>query len=216
MPVAPHIEMLNQQFLVNTLKSSHPLHSVVTAPYGPRKMKETLHSKYASSVDQHLSNGLTDPAQHSSILKSIHTSAVAASINRLGVNPLLGTRPLPISPSERRLSRPQRTTLSQLRSGHCQLMQDYRVRVGQSTTDVCPVCNSQPHTVSHLFDCAAALTSLTVKDLWLNPVAVCDFLSSLPPFASLQSLVTPPPPSPPPSPPPLPPLSPRPPPEPPP
>ena len=128
----------------------------------------------------------------------------------------LCTRPPPVSPSERRLLRSQRTTLSQLRSGHCRLMLDYRVRVGQATSDVCPACNSQPHTVPHLFDCAAAPTALTIRDLWLNPVAVCDFLSSLPTFSSLQSPVTPPPPSPPPPPPPLPPPSPRPPPEPPP
>ena len=78
MPVEPHIEMLNQQFLVNTLKPSYPLHAIVTVPYSPRKMKATLHSKYASSINQHLSNG---SAQYSSILKNIHTSAVATSIN---------------------------------------------------------------------------------------------------------------------------------------
>ena len=82
MPVAPQIEMLNQQFLVNTLKPSHPSHAIVTAPYGPRKMKATLHSKYASSINQHLSNSFTDPAQYSSTLKNIYTSAFATSINR--------------------------------------------------------------------------------------------------------------------------------------
>ena len=168
MPVALNIKML---FLVNTLKPSHPSHAVVTAPHGPRRMRATLHLKYASSIDQHMSNDST-------FLKNIHTSAVAASINRLGVNPLLGTRPPSVFPPRQRLSRPQRTTLSPLRSGHYQLLQDYRVRVGQATSDVCPACNSQPHTVSHLFDCTAAPTSRSVRDLWLNPVSVCNFLSS--------------------------------------
>ena len=103
MPVADHIDMLNSQFLLNTLRPDHPSHAVVTVPPGHRRMKATLTSKYHDSIHQHLVNGSTDPSAYKSNLKTIHTDSVAASIQRLGVNPLLGDRPPEISPSERRL-----------------------------------------------------------------------------------------------------------------
>ena len=148
-------------------------------------MKETLHSKFSTEAAPYLVNGITDPSEYKPTLKKIHTDFVAASIQRLGNNPLLGTAPPPISPSEKRLSRLQRTTLSQLRSGYCRFLHVYRLRVGQSTSDLCPECRTHQHTVEHLFDCAASPTQLSTRDLWTNPVAVCDHLRTLTAFSAL-------------------------------
>ena len=41
------------------------------------------------------------------------------------------------------------------------------------------------HTARHLFDCDAKPTSLSVKDLWEDPVAVISFLKTLPSFSFL-------------------------------
>ena len=183
MPVADHLEKLNTQYLVSALRASHPSHACVSAPSGPRKMKETLQSKYQDKAAPYLANGVSVDADYCSNLKQIHS--VAASISRLGTNDLLGCRPPPVSPSEGRLTRLQRTTLSQLRSGHCRFMQDYKVRVGQATSDVCLECRALPHTVQHLFSCNAAPTQITIRVLWINPVAVCDFLCSLSAFSAL-------------------------------
>ena len=168
-------------------------------------MKETLQSKCQTKVAPYLVNGASVDADYRSNLKQIHTDFVAASISRLGNNDLLGSRLPPVSPSEGRLTRFQRSTLSQLRSGHCRLLQDYKSRVGQATSDICPECRTLPHTVQHLFDCAAAPTHLSIRDLWINPVAVCDFLCTLSAFSALSPpgpAPPPSPPSPPPSPPP--------------
>ena len=64
MPVEDHLEMLSTQFLVNSLRVSHPSHAVVTAPPGPRKMKETLASKFSNKAAPYLVNGITDPSEY--------------------------------------------------------------------------------------------------------------------------------------------------------
>ena len=107
-----HLSMLCSQFLASSLCPSHPSNAVVTAPPGPRPMKHTLKSKYFSSVEPLLVNGSVDTANHRATLSQIHTQAVNNTISKLEPNPLLGTTPPPISPSESRLPRNQRTTLA--------------------------------------------------------------------------------------------------------
>ena len=138
MPVEDHHDMLSTQFLINSLRVSHPLHAAVTAPPGPRKMKETLHSKFGNKAAPYLDKGVTDPLEYKSNLKKIHIDYVASSIQCSGNNQLLGSVQPSISPSEKRLSRFQQTTLSQLRSGHYRFLQGYRLHVCQSTSDTCP------------------------------------------------------------------------------
>ena len=133
---------------------------------------------------------------------SIHTNAVASSISNLSVNPVLGHSPPEIAPSEKRLTRLQRTTLSQLRSGHCKLLNEYATRIGKSSTAICPECLIRRHTTKHLFQCDAVPTTFTVSDLWKNPVSVASFLQTLPSFSSLIPPASPPQPPPPPEPPP--------------
>ena len=58
----------------------------------------------------------------------IHTEAIAASIAKLStVNPVLGAIPPEPDASEKRLSRVQRTTLAQLGSGSCKLLNDFKM-----------------------------------------------------------------------------------------
>ena len=98
-------------------------------------------------------------------------------------------RPAPnISPSETALPRHYRTTLSQLRSGHCSRLNSYRHSIGIADTDLCPECSSAPQTTHHVFTCPAAPTSLSVGDLWHRPGEVARHLASLPSFASLPPL----------------------------
>ena len=140
--------------------------------------------------------------EYKATLKSIHTEAVSSAISRLGNNPVLNTPPPEISQSEKRLNRMQRTTLAQLRSGHCKLIREYAVRIGISRSAICPECLIRRHTLSHIFQCDAAPTNLTFIDLWQNPVCVTNFLQSLRAFPSLRPPDPPPAPRPPPEPPP--------------
>ena len=75
------------------------------------------------------------------------------------------------------LPRSVRTTLAQLRSGHCWLLNSYKARITSGISDVCPECGVAPHCVEHLFNCQSHPTQITVQDLWDNPVVVADFLN---------------------------------------
>jgi hypothetical protein len=55
--VKDHLELLSAQYLASALHQTHPSHKVVTAPAGPRQMKETLHSKCIDLVQPHLTDG---------------------------------------------------------------------------------------------------------------------------------------------------------------
>ena len=109
-----------------------------------------------------------------------------------------------ISPSESSLLRAKRSTLAQLRSGQCHLLQDYQQRIDKTTSAVCPEteCRYRRHTVSHLFSCNTRPTGLSTRDLWINPVTAVTFLRTLPSFSSLATIDAVPAPRPPPEPPP--------------
>ena len=199
LPVRDHLSLLSSQFLARCLIPSHPSHSIVTAPSGPRNMKQTLQSRFLPTVAPYLTNGTLPPTTFKATLKSLHTSAVSSTISSRPPNRVLQAPAPPVSEEELDLPRPYRTTLAQLRSGFCPALNSYLERVGRSPNDLCPSCHSSPHTTSHIFTCPSHPTSLTVRDLWDRPCAVAEFLPSLP-FPFMLPPLPPPPPQPPPAP----------------
>ena len=199
--VQDHLEMLSKQVLASCNRVSHPSNEVINRPPGRRQMKETLASKHSATVNPYLSNGILDMADYTSTRNSIHTESVRKSIANLGPNPILGTKPPPIASSESTLNRIQRSTLAQLRSGQCHLLGDYKVLTGRALSALCPECLFRRHTVPHIFECDAAPTSLSLRDLWDKPRRVINFLKTLQSFSVLES-TDPPVPRPPPEPPP--------------
>ena len=89
-----------------------------------------------------------------------------SAIQLQGNNRVLKKRPPPISDEEQRLNQRQRCTLSQLRSGHCHLFQDYKHRVLGEPSDICTYCGASPQDVRHLFACTTHPTDLSPEDLW--------------------------------------------------
>ena len=201
MKVKDHLLMLSSQLLVKCHRISHPSNSLVNEPPGARRMKFTLSTKHHDDIQQFLTNGVIELDNFKPALDALHTSFVRESIINLGPNPLLDTVPPPIAASEAQLSRIQRSTLSQLRSGQCHLLNDYKVLTGRGTSAVCPECCLRRHTVPHLFQCDAVPTHLNLVDLWNNPRSVVEYLVKLPSFATLlpdDPPLPPPPPEPPP------------------
>ena len=201
LPAEDRLGMLSAQFLASALRPEHPSHAVVTAPNGPRLMKASLFSKHHSMVAAIAPSGITTNTEYRRVLKEIHTNAVSDAISRNKFNRVLGHDRPEIDPSESNLSRAERSTLAQLRTGECQLLNDYLTKVGRSNSALCPECRFQRHTVAHLFRCDAVETNLSLEDLWTNPVDVATFLKTLPSFSRLASTDAPaprPPPEPPP------------------
>ena len=123
-----------------------------------------LHSRHHSTVlPRHGSNKMES-------LQNMHTHAVDSAIQLQGDNRVLKKRPPPISDEEQRLNRRQRCILSQLRSGHCHLLQDYKHRVLGEPNDICTDCGASPQDVRHLFACTTHPADLSPEDIWRNPV----------------------------------------------
>ena len=191
--VGEHCRMLAAQHLAMTLQQNHPSFIAVSRPPGLRDKKPTLQSAFLDDVRPHLVDGVVPRGQLSLVRKQLHTSFVSNSIALNTPNPLLGTPPPPVHPSESSLPRACRSTLAQLRSSYCSYLKDYQHRIGNSPTPDCPDCNNNHvQDVRHLFECDANHTTLAVRDLWDNPRRVARFLSSLPSFAHLPPLLRPP------------------------
>ena len=194
--VREHLDMLCAQYLASSLQPNHPSYPVVTADSGPRTMKYTLQRRYSAEVESFKdeSGAIEDPKM---ALDTIHRRAVDESIRARGNNRVLGTPAPRINEEEQTVPRKTRRTLSQLRSGFCPSLEDYRLRIGLSTSNLCPCCRQEEHSVQHVFECSAYPTDLQPLDLWLRPVLVAEFLRTLP-FFDLPGEERPPPEPPPP------------------
>ena len=79
--------------------------------------------------------------------------------------------PPPINNSEKELTRKERSTLAQLRSGYCRLLGSYKSRIKKDASiDVCADYCTTPHDVKHLFVCPAHPTTLIPSDLGSRPM----------------------------------------------
>ena len=129
-------------------------------------MKETLFTRHHSAV------GPLMIAQDSkTTLQAIHTMAVNQVVTSLGRNAVLDDRPPAIIISENELTRKERTTLAQFRSGHCRLIGSYKSRISKDVSlDVCADFGKTPQDGEHLFNYPAHPTTMTPSDLWNKPV----------------------------------------------
>ena len=84
---------------------------------------------------------------------------------------MLDDLPHPINDSEKDLTRKERATLAQLRSGYCILLGSYKSRIKKAASlNVCSDCGKTSHDVNHLFDCQAQRTTLLPSDLRSKPM----------------------------------------------
>ena len=142
-------------YLVNCLEEDHVIHGITIQEPRPRPMKETLHSRHHSTVLPKFGSNRMESHQN------LHTHAVYSAIQLQGNNRVVKKRPPPISDEEQRLNRRQRCTLSQLRSGHYHLLQDYKHRVFGEPSDICTYCGASPQEVRHMFACTTNPTDLS-------------------------------------------------------
>ena len=200
LPVPDHLAMLSTQYLASSLREEHPAKEAVSRPPGRRNKKHTLQSKHRSEIESRLVNGSLPPGAYPETKSAIHTQFVSRAITAQDNHPLLNIPTPPVDRSEQLLPRHFRSTLSQLRSGHCANLSNYLHRVGRLDSPSCPHCGNSEQTVHHLFNCFSQSTDLSISDLWLRPTRVALFLSTHPSF-TLPPLSLPrprPPPEPPP------------------
>ena len=168
--VKEHSELLSAQYLARCLEPENVNFSITTREPPKRMMKEILFTRHRSAVEP-----LMIAKGRKTTLQAIHTTAVNQAVTSLRINVVLDDRPPAINISEKELTRKERTTLSQLRSGHCRLLGSYKSRISKDVS--LDVCGKTPHDVKHLFNCPAHPT--TPSDLWNRPVDAIRELSYL-------------------------------------
>ena len=103
-------------------------------------------------------------------LQALHTLFVNTAIDNMKDNRVLNNRPPPINDEESLLSRRQRTTLAQLHSKHCKILNSYKKRLKESDSSSSPNCGMDLQDVPHMFDCTAHHNDLSPVNLWDRPI----------------------------------------------
>ena len=148
--VKPHNDLLTTQFAIQCLDPGHPCHHLTSRPPPPRQQKLDFFHRYGNDA-HHYHNEAS--GRINLALTDAHTTIVRQSTSTYHNRVLDRTPPPPIHPSESELSRAQRSTLAQLRSGFCTKLKDYQHRINPNIPDTCPDCHASPHGVHHLFNC---------------------------------------------------------------
>ena len=153
--VKQHSDLLSAQ----SLDRNHLCHNITMMDDPLCQMKHTLYTRHYPTVQPLLA------ATKKETLQAVHTKAVTRAINSQQPNRVLHNRPPPISSEEDTLRRPQRTTLSQLRSGHCRLLNSVQNRLKLTIDLRCPDCG----------------VTLSIVNLWDKPAESIRQLSFLDP-----------------------------------
>ena len=143
--VEDHLNLLSAQYLVQCLDTENVCHHITKMDLPPREIGDNLH--------QTLSNRVTTARKDT--LQALHTSFVTTAIGNMKDNRVLNIQSPSINDKETLLQRRQWTTLSQIRSGHCKLLNSYKKRLKQSDFSRCSDCGIDPQDVPHLFDYVA-------------------------------------------------------------
>ena len=151
------------------------MYVITTRAIPEGQMKETLYTRHRNTVEPMMVEN-----DRKATLQALHTAAVVKAVQCHERNVVLDGRPPPISNSEKELTRKERSTLAQLRSGYCILLGSYKSRIKRDANlDVSADCGSTPHDVKHLFVCPAHPTTLIPSDLWSRPTDAVRELSYL-------------------------------------
>ena len=115
--VKEHSELLSAQYLARCLEPGNVCHPITTRAIPERQMKETLYTRHRNTVEPMMVEN-----DRKATLQALHTAAVVKAVQCHERNVVLDGRPPPISNSEKELTRKERSTLAQLRSGYCRLL----------------------------------------------------------------------------------------------
>ena len=122
----------------------------------------TLYTKHRNTVEP-----MMVEKDRKATLQALHTDAIKKAVKSHEKNVVIDGRPPPIINSEKQLTRKQRLTLAQLRSGYCIFLVSYKSRIKNGAShNVCADSGMTPHDVKHLF---VFPTTMTPSDLWSRP-----------------------------------------------
>ena len=164
--VREHLELPSAQHLARCLEPENVCHSITTRETPKRRMKDTLFTRHRNTVEPMM---LAD--NRKATLKAIDTDAVNKAVKDQKKNIVLDDLPHPINDSETDLTRKEGSTLTQLRSGYCRLLDSYKSIIKKDASlNNCADCGKTPHDVKHLFACPTHPMTLIPSDKWSRPM----------------------------------------------
>ena len=177
--VKQHLNMRGTQFLASVMNNpDSPCYYLHDHPPTHRQVANTPHRHYTRIL-----NTIPQPTNNTQYKKHIHTYLTKQALDNLANNKILNTPPPTISSTETQLSRSERVHLSRLRCGHHPSLYTYKHRIDNTHTDLCPHCQVDPHTVTHLMEDCPNLADLrhqnnihSTLQLWSDPVSVVPFM----------------------------------------
>jgi hypothetical protein len=177
--VQEHCDMLSCQYLSACFAPYHPCHELSLGHLGRLRRNGQFRSLLLRHHEWVAARLVFDPGGEVEVVRSrkaIHSEFVRSSLASRGNNRVLGAVPPRVHPRERQLKRDERCLLSQLRSGHCIKLRNFKHMLDANVPNSCPWCEESPHDTGHLFNCNHRKTTLGVTDLWNKPVQAARFL----------------------------------------
>ena len=179
LPIEKHLRLHSSQLRQKASHPDHPLHRLTTQPQPPRLKKKTIFNnyQYTLNIDPDPTHAIDENTIKRN-MKTIHTTIVQDHLSNRPINKLLNRPPPDIDKKEETLPHSTRRKLSQLRTNKSPLLMTYLHKIDPANHPAanCPLCNDPNHDSLHLFNCPDIPTTLTVWDLWTNPVGVAALL----------------------------------------
>ena len=179
LPIEKHLRLHSSQLRQKSSHPDHPLHRLTTQPQPPRLKKKTIfnNNQYTLNIDPDPTHAIDENTIKRN-MKTIHTTIVQDHLSNRPINKLLNRPPPDIDKKEETLPHSTRRKLSQLRTNKSPLLMTYLHKIDPANHPAanCPLCNDPNHDSLHLFNCPDIPTTLTVWDLWTDPVGVAALL----------------------------------------
>ena len=116
--------------------------------------------------------------------RDIHTRVVRTEVGRKDPKRVLGTKPPEINEDKVDLTRGERKTLAQMRSGFCSAPKYFQNRVGLSASLLCLCCRQAEHTAQPMFQCTELPALKIPLNIWEDPKRAVEYLLTWPCFES--------------------------------
>ena len=179
LPIEKHLRLHSSQLRQKASHPDHPLHRLTTQPQPPRLKKKTIfnNNQYTLNIDPNPTHAIDENTIKRN-MKTIHTTIVQDHLSNRHINKLLNRPPPDIDKKEETLPHSTRRKLSQLRTNKSPLLMTYLHKIDPANHPAanCSLCNDPNHDSLHLFNCPDIPTTLTVWDLWTDPVGVAALL----------------------------------------
>ena len=179
LPIEKHLRLHSSQLRQKASHPDHPLHRLTTQPQPPRLKRKTIfnNNQYTLNIDPDPTHAIDENTIKRN-MKTIHTTIVQDHLSNRPINKLLNRPPPDIDKKEETLPHSTRRKLSQLRTNKSPLLMTYLHKIDPANHPAanCPLCNDPNHDSLHLFNCPDTPTTLTVWDLWTDPVGVAALL----------------------------------------